>query len=209
MKKNEKPSRHNLRRIILSLLIAVLATLSPNIAAADPESDRVYIQQLTERTNQLKSHIDGMRKQIGKTARSKGMQLSGGGSTNRLAGNTIGRSSEIADRTQSRLPDTGIRYRETYTRRQTPETLLENNRTSRDENFEIVKNRLDALENRVRAYRRELKKHEATQIVQNDGNSKAKDSSQLSDWTLLEMEREAQRIEKEVGAYAALAAKTP
>ncbi len=205
MKKIEKPSRHNLRRIILSLLIAILATLSPNIAAADPESDRGYIQQLTERIQLLQDHIDEMGKQIGKTARSKGMQLSGGASTNRLAGNTIGRSSEFADRTQSRLPDTGFRSsRQPHGRQQSPDSLLQNRRTTKDRNFEIVKNRLDELENRVRAYRREVKRHKAAQVAKKDGGSKAKNPGELSDWPLLEMEREAQRIQKEVGAYAAI-----
>ncbi len=117
----------------------------------------------------------------------------------------------MSDRSQSRLPDTatGIRSRQTRAREQSPDSLLQNRRTTKDRNFEIVKNRLDELENRVRAYRREVKRHKAAQVAQNDGGSKAKNPSQLSDWPILEMEREAQRIQKEVGAYAALVAKTP
>ncbi len=110
----------------------------------------------------------------------------------------------MSDRSQSRLPDTGFRSsRQPHGRQQSPDSLLQNRRTTKDRNFEIVKNRLDELENRVRAYRREVKRHKAAQVAQNDGDSKAKNPSQLSDWPLLEMEREAQRIEKEVGAYAA------
>ncbi len=205
--KRKRPSRHNLRRIIISLLIVVLASLSPNIAAADPQSDQEYLRQLTERIQLLQDHIDAMGKQIGQTARSKGMQFSGGASTNRLAGNTLGRSSRMSDRSQSRLPATGIRSRQTRARERSPDTLRQNERTSTDSNFEIVKNRLDALENRVRAFRREIKRQKVAQVAQNDGDSKAKNPGELSDWPLLEMEREAQRIQKEVGAYAAIVEK--
>ncbi len=207
MKRINKPSKNNLRKIIISLLIVVLASLSPNIAAADPQSDQEYIQQLTERIQLLQDHIDAMGKQIGQTARSKGMQFSGGASTNRLAGNTLGRSSRMSDRSQSRLPATGIRSRQTRARERSPDTLRQNERTSTDRNFEIVKNRLDALENRVRAFRREIKRQKVAQVAQNDGDSKAKNPGELSDWPLLEMEREAQRIQKEVGAYAAIVEK--
>ncbi len=209
MKRINKSPKHNLRRIIISLLVVILASLSPNIAAADPQSDLAYIQLLTERNKELQGRIDGMRKQIGKTARSKGMQWSGGASTNRLAGNTVGSGSRTADRSQSRLPETGIRATRIDPYRQTPDTLRQEKRTSKDSDFEILKNRLDELENRVRAYRRELKKQEKSHVAQNDGSSKARNPSKLSDWNLLEMEREAQRIEKEVGAYAASAAKAP
>ena len=113
----------------------------------------------------------------------------------------------MSDRSQSRLPATGIRSRQTRARERSPDTLRQNERTSTDRNFEIVKNRLDALENKVRAYRREIKRHTVARVPQNDGDSKAKNPGQLSDWPILEMEREAQRIQKEVGAYAAIVEK--
>ncbi len=113
----------------------------------------------------------------------------------------------MSERSQSRLPATGIRSRQTRARERSPDTLRQNERTSTDRNFEIVKTRLDALENRVRAFRREIKRQKVAQVAQNDGDSKAKNPSELSDWPLLEMEREAQRLQKEVGAYAAIVEK--
>jgi hypothetical protein len=192
------------------LLIVILAALSPNIAAADEQNDRAYTKSLLERNAALKDRIDAMSKQLGKAARSKGMQLSGGGSTNRLANNTVGRGSSTADRSQSRLPDTAIRTQQTqnqaYSR--TPETLRHKDRaTSSDRDFEIVKNRLDALENKLRANRRLLKRYQKSYDAQGDDDSRAQNMGLLNDRDLNEMEREAQRIEKEVGAYSTAAGK--
>jgi hypothetical protein len=210
MKRIHKTSRQNLRRIIISLLIVILAALSPNIAAADEQNDRAYTKSLLERNVALQDRIKGMRKQMGKAARSKGMQFSGGASTNRLAGNTVGSGSRTADRSQSRLPSTGIRTQQTqnqaYSR--TPETLRHKDRaTSSDRDFEIVKNRLDALENKLRANRRLLKRYQASYDAQGDDDSRAQNLGLLNDRDLIEMERETQRIEKEVGAYSTAAGK--
>ena len=212
MKRINKPSRHNLRRIIISLLIVILASLSPNIAAAaapeDPgKADREFTERLIDRNSAVQDQIDTMRKQMLKAVRSKGMQFSGGLSTNRLLGNTVGRTSRSTSNRQSRLPDTGIRSRQTAVDSRTTESFRTNNRATRDVDFERVKGMLDTLENRLRGNRRELKKHEAANLDQNGDGASVRKAGRMSDRNLIAVEHEAARIEEEVSNYLAKAAK--
>lgn len=207
MRNIKSPSRHNLRRIVISLLIVILAALSPNIAAASPETDRDFTNRLIYRNSAIQDRIDLMRKQMIEAVRSKGMQLSGGVSTNRLAGNTVGRFNRTDNRTRSRLPDTGIRSRHSAADTRTPERFRTNNRaTTKDMNFERVKGMLDTLENRLRGNRRELKKHAAAHLDQSGGSASVRKAGQMSDRHLIAMEHEAARIEEEVSNYVG---KTP
>jgi len=207
MRNIKNPSRHSLRRIIISLLIVILAALSPNIAAASPETDREFTNRLIYRNSAIQDRIDRMRKQMIEAARSKGMQLSGGVSTNRLLGNPAGRYDRTTDHTQSRLPDTGIRSRQSVADSRLQERIRANNRATKDRNFARVKEMLDTLENRLRGNRRELKKDAAAHPEQNGGSASVRKAGQMSDRHLIAMEHEAARIEEEVSNYLATAAK--
>ncbi len=211
--KRKMPSRHNLRRIIISLVIVILASLSPNIAAAtSPEdrgkADREFTERLIERNSAVQDQIDTMRKQMLKAVRSKGMQLSGGLSTNRLPGNTVGRTSRPTSHSQSRLPDTGIGSRQSAVDSRTMDRFRTNNRATRDVDFERVKGMLDTLENRLRANRRELKKHTAAHREQNGADASVRQAGQMSDRHLIAMEHEIAEIEEEVSNYVAKAARS-
>ncbi|MCH7509853.1 MAG: hypothetical protein IIB68_08425 [Proteobacteria bacterium] len=210
--KRKMPSRHNLRRIIISLLIVILASLSPNIAAAaSPEdrgkADREFTERLIERNSAVQDQIDTMRKQMLKAVRSKGMQFSGGLSTNRLLGNTVGRTSRSTSNRQSRLPDTGIHSRQSAVDSRTMDRFRTNNRAT-DVDFERVKGMLDTLENRLRGNRRELKKHTAAHREQNGADASVRQAGQMSDRHLIAMEHETARIEEEVSNYLATAARS-
>lgn len=200
-------SRHNLRRIVISLLIVILAALSPNIAAASPETDREFTNRLIYRNSAIQDRIDSMRKQMIKAVRSKGMQLSGGVSTNRLLGNPVGRYDRTTDHTQSRLPDTGIRSRQSAADTRLQERIRANNRATKDRDFERVKGMLDTLENRLRGNRRELRKHAAAHLDQSGGSASVRKAGQISDRHLIAMEHEVARIEEEVSNYVAKTAK--
>lgn len=213
MRNIKSPSRHNLRRIIISLLIVILAALSPNIAAAaapgdQGKADREFTERLVGRNSAVQERIDTMREQMLKAVRSKGMQFSGGLSTNRLLGNTVGRTSRTRDRNQSRLPDTGIRSRQSAVNSRTTERFRTNNRATRDVDFERVKGMLDILENRLHGNRRELKKHESAHREQNSADASVRKAGQMSDRHLIAMEHEAARIEEEVSNYVATAARS-
>ena len=213
MTKIKHPSRHNLRRIIISLLIVILAALSPNIAAAaSPEdrgkADREFTERLIERNSAVQDQIDTMRKQMLKAVRSKGMQFSGGLSTNRLLGNTVGSNSRSTSHNQSRLPDTGIRSRQSAVDSRSPERIRTNDRATRDVDFERVKGKLDTLENRLRGNRRELKKHTAAHREKNGADASVHQAGQMSDRHLIAMEHETARIEEEVSNYVAKAARS-
>ena len=210
--KRKMPSRHNLRRIIISLLIVLLASLSPNIAAAaaseeQGKADREFTERLIHRNSEIKDRIDMMRKQMLKAVRSKGMQLSGGLSTNRLTGTAVGRTGRTTDHTQSRLPDTGIRSRQSAVDSRTPDRFRTSNRATKDRNFERVKGMLDTLENRLRGNRRELRKHAAAHLDQSGGSASVRKAGQTSDRHLIAMEHEVARIEEEVSNYVAKTAK--
>ena len=210
--KRKRPTRHNLRRIIISLLIVILASLSPNIAAAaSPEdrgkADREFTERLIERNSAVQDQIDTMRKQMLKAVRSKGMQFSGGLSTNRLLGNTVGRTSRSTSNRQSRLPDTGIHSRQSAVDSRTMDRFRTNNRAT-DVDFERVKGMLDTLENRLRGNRRELKKHTAAHREQNGADASVRQAGQMSDRHLIAMEHETARIEEEVSNYLATAARS-
>ncbi|MCZ6686276.1 MAG: hypothetical protein O7C69_01095 [Gammaproteobacteria bacterium] len=200
-------SRHNLRRIVISLLIVILAALSPNIAAASPETDREFTNRLIYRNSAIQDRIDSMRKQMIEAVRSKGMQLSGGVSTNRLADTTVGRYDRIGDHTQSRLPDTGIRSRQSAADTRLQERIRANNRATKDRDFERVKGMLDTLENRLRGNRRELRKYAAAHLDQSGGSASVRKAGQISDRHLIAMEHEVARIEEEVSNYVAKTAK--
>ena len=210
--KRKMPSRHNLRRIIISLLIVILASLSPNIAAAaSPEdrgkADREFTERLVGRNSVVQDRIDTMREQMLKAVRSKGMQFSGGLSTNRLLGNTVGRTSRSTSNRQSRLPDTGIHSRQSAVDSRTMDRFRTNNRAT-DVDFERVKGMLDTLENRLRGNRRELKKHTAAHREQNGADASVRQAGQMSDRHLIAMEHETARIEEEVSNYLATAARS-
>ncbi|MCH9027322.1 MAG: hypothetical protein IIA05_09430 [Proteobacteria bacterium] len=212
MRNIKNPSRLNLRRVIISLLIVILASLSPNIAAAAaPEergkADRDFTERLIHRNSTVQDRIDRMRKQMTEAARSKGMQFSGGVSTNRLLGNPVGSYNRTTDHTQSRLPDTGIRSRQSAADTRSPQRFRTNDRATKDRNFERVKEMLDTLENRLRGNRRELKKHAAAHPEQDSGSASLRRAGQMSDRHLIAMEHEAARIEEEVSNYLATAAK--
>ena len=207
MRNTKIPSRHNLRRIVISLLIVILAALSPNIAATSPETDREFTNRLIYRNSAIQDRIESMRKQMIEAVRSKGMQLSGGVSTDRLARTTVGRFNRADDHTQSRLPETGIRSRHSAADTRSPERFRTNNRATKDRDFERVKGMLDTLENRLRGNRRELRKHAAAHLDQSGGSASVRKAGQMSDQHLIAMEHEVARIEEEVSNYVAKTAK--
>jgi len=136
------------------------------------------------------------------------MQLSGGFSTNRLAGIPVGKYNRTTDHTQSRLPQTGIRSRQSAVDSRTTDRFRTNNRATRDVDFERVKGRLDILENRLRANRRELKKHTAAHREKNGADASVRQAGQMSDRHLIAMEHEIAEIEEEVSNYVAKAARS-
>jgi len=187
MKRLHRLTRQHLRRIILAFLIVVLAALSPTIAAAADsqykESDMDFVQRLGDRGKALQKRIGELRKRNLAAVRARGMQFSGGGSTNRLAGNTIGQDRARNVRAKSRLPGTSVR---------SSETLRHKDRAVTNPEFHRIKGELDKLEKKVRAHRREIKKLRAAH-----GQGESKLIAQF----LAQLEREANQIDADITAY--------